>query len=86
VWTRGDITSSQNPVRWRKQLPFLGIGASIAFALYHESSLTHNDSDELNRSAPNSSAFEKAIHRQEMLIPDWTDNGIYRVDVAALAS
>lgn len=68
-------------------MSFLGIGASIAFAVYHETSFTHNDSDELKRTPrSDSSAFEQDILRQDTLIPDWTDNGIYRVDVASLAS
>jgi hypothetical protein len=68
------------------------------FAVYHETSLTYNDSDELERMVPSrakaakyidlkfSSAFERGLNRQDTPIPDWTDNGIYRVDVAALAS
>src|SRR5260221_8689655 len=88
----GNIPLSQNSVRLRKRLSFLGIGASIAFTIYHESSLAYNDSDEFKQTSTKpshsdlSSAFEQDIQRQDMFIPDWTDNGIYRIDVASLPS
>ena len=90
-----DIPLLQKSVRFRRQSSLLGIGASIAFAVYHETSFTHNDSDDLERTASRStkpgnsnstSAFEQDMTRQDVLIPDWTDNGIYRIDVASLAA
>lgn len=95
TWSRWNIPSSHNPIQLRKQLAALGIGASIAFVIYHESSLTYNDSDESDRmsikfskhSGSNlTSAFEQDMNRQDLLVPNWTGTGIYRVDVAALAS
>lgn len=83
--------SRSNAIWSRKPLTFLGIGASIAFVVYYETSIAHNDCDDSERTIPRSTnnprfSFEQDLNRQNILVPDWTDNGIYRVDVASLAS
>jgi len=94
--------SSQSSTGYRFGNPilFFGIGASAAFALYHEISTTYNDANETKRpvggtndkadvdfvSPPPPRAFQDALRRQNVVAPDWTDYGVYRIDVASLDS
>lgn len=75
----------------RNGLFLLGIGASTIFAL-HEMSVINNDVDRTPKTQLKSTekrtphAFDDALSQQNIIVPDWTDNGIRRVDIATLAA
>ena len=79
------LTTPRNGLLW------LGIGTSTIFAL-HEMSVINNDTDrtpqtlfKFTENIPHHT-FEGALRQQDILAPDWTDNGIYRIDIASLAA
>ena len=96
------IRSSQSSTSFPfgNSILFVGIGASAAFAVYHEISTTYNDANETTRQAGGTNdkadaesvslspprTFQDALKKRNVVAPDWTDYGIYRVDVASLDS